>query len=182
MAEAVERISAALNGGSLNVDVNAATLRKSFVLSVDNAHAVHPNYASKHEVNHQPKMNDGMVIKRNSNQRYATNSVTGLLMREVARRAGLPPVQEFMVRNDCPCGSTIGPIISTATGIRAIDMGMPQLSMHSCRETMGISDRTLISSYVIRSRGGGGISHPPPLCLCLFFLTCLFPLLQWHTV
>ena len=115
-------------------------IRRSFVLSVDQAHAVHPNYASKHEKNHGPKMNGGMVIKRNSNQRYATNAVTGLIVREIARRAGLPPIQEFVVRNDCGCGSTIGPVISTNTGIRAIDMGCPQLSMHSIRETMGVKD------------------------------------------
>merc|ERR1712071_390067 len=86
--------------------------------------------------------NDGMDIKRNSNQRYATNCITGLLIKEVAKKAGLPPVQEFVVRNDCGCGSTIGPIISSTTGIRAIDMGCPQLSMHSVRESMGIADLT----------------------------------------
>lgn len=85
-------------------------------------------------------MNQGMVIKRNANQRYATNGITGLIVREAARLAGLPPIQEFVLRNDCGCGSTIGPIISTATGIRAIDMGCPQLSMHSIRETMGVAD------------------------------------------
>ena len=100
----------------------------------------HPNYASKHEKNRQPQLNGGMVIKRNANQRYATNGVTGVVIREIARRASLSPVQEFIVRQDCGCGSTIGPLISTATGIRAIDMGCPQLSMHSIRETMGICD------------------------------------------
>lgn len=141
MGEAVRRISAALNDNN-DEDVQAATISKSFVLSVDQAHAIHPNYASKHEASHQPKMNEGMVIKRNANQRYATTAVTGLLMREVASKAGLPPVQEFIVRQDCGCGSTIGPLISTATGIRAIDMGCPQLSMHSIRETMGVCDLT----------------------------------------
>ena len=87
-------------------------------------------------------MNDGMVIKRNSNQRYATTGITGLIVREIARKGGLKPVQEFVVRNDCGCGSTIGPIISSNTGMRAIDMGCPQLSMHSIRETMGTSDFT----------------------------------------
>ena len=62
-------------------------------------------------------------------------------MRELARRAGIS-VQEFMVKNDCPCGSTIGPIISANTGIRAVDIGMPQLSMHSIREMMGVADLT----------------------------------------
>jgi len=142
MADAVRRISTALNAGVGNEDVYSASLLKSFVLSVDQAHAIHPNYANKHEKGHSPKMNGGMVIKRNQNQRYATTGITGFLVREIARKAGLPPVQEFVVRNDCGCGSTIGPIISAATGIRAIDMGCPQLSMHSIRETMGVSDLT----------------------------------------
>jgi aspartyl aminopeptidase len=85
-------------------------------------------------------MNHGMVIKTNSNQRYATNGISGFIIREIARRAGLPPVQEFVVRQDCACGSTIGPIISANTGIRTIDMGCPQLSMNSIRETMGVAD------------------------------------------
>ena len=62
-------------------------------------------------------------------------------MRELGRIAGVP-VDEFVVRNDCPCGSTIGPMISAKTGIRVVDAGMPQLSMHSCREVMGIADLT----------------------------------------
>lgn len=94
MGEAVEQIASALNGGDGNPDLYQSALRRSFVLSVDQAHAVHPNYASKHEKGHQPKMNGGMVIKRNSNQRYATNTITGFLIREIAKRAGLPPVQE----------------------------------------------------------------------------------------
>ena len=69
----------------------------------------------------------------------ATNGVTGFIAREVGRK-GKIPVQEFVVRSDCPCGSTIGPIISSNTGIRTADLGMPQLSMHSCREVMGIAD------------------------------------------
>mmetsp|Transcript_7790 Transcript_7790/g.10646 ORF Transcript_7790/g.10646 Transcript_7790/m.10646 type:complete len:484 (-) Transcript_7790:391-1842(-) len=144
MAEAVKRISTALSPdqGSLNLDIYGASIRKSFVLSVDMAHAVHPNYASKHEKYHSPKMNAGVVIKANQNQRYATNTITGFLMREIARKAGLMPLQEFVVRNDCPCGTTIGPIISANTGMRTIDIGMPQLSMHSCREVMGIADLT----------------------------------------
>ncbi|KAG7358769.1 aminopeptidase [Nitzschia inconspicua] len=143
--EAVKRISAALNAKDQYVasyDLYESTIRKSFILSSDQAHALHPNYASKHEKNHQPQMNAGMVIKRNSNQRYATNGATGVVIREIARRAGLPPVQEFIVRQDCGCGSTIGPLLSTATGIRAIDLGCPQLSMHSIRETMGVCDLT----------------------------------------
>jgi aspartyl aminopeptidase len=146
MGEAVKKISATLNTNSEGItaiapyDLYEATIRKSFVLSSDQSHALHPNYASKHEKNHQPQMNAGMVIKRNSNQRYATNGVTGVIIREIARRASLPPVQEFVVRQDCGCGTTIGPLISSVTGMRAVDMGCPQLSMHSIRETMGVCD------------------------------------------
>lgn len=85
-------------------------------------------------------MNNGVVIKNNQNQRYTTNSVTGFIIREIVRKADIQPVQEFVVRNDCPCGSTIGPILSAATGLRTADAGMPQLSMHSIREVMGIVD------------------------------------------
>lgn len=151
LGEAVKRISSALSRNtSPSVDMYEATIHKSFVLSVDQSHALHPNYASKHEKSHQPQMNAGMVIKRNSNQRYSTNSVTGVLIREIARRASLPPVQEFVVRQDCGCGSTIGPLISTATGIRAIDMGCPQLSMHSIRETMGVCDCKYFTRFYCR--------------------------------
>ncbi|KAL7448264.1 hypothetical protein ACHAWC_000487, partial [Mediolabrus comicus] len=138
MAEAVKRVTSALSDNS-NAEVHASAVRNSFVMSVDQAHAVHPNYASKHEKNHGPKMNAGVVLKTNQNQRYATNGVTGFIAREVGRK-GKIPVQEFVVRSDCPCGTTIGPIISSNTGIRTADLGMPQLSMHSCREVMGIAD------------------------------------------
>lgn len=147
VGEAVQRISHTLQSSSSDGDIVITnpsyydrTIRRSFCLSVDMAHAVHPNYASKHEKGHGPTLNGGMVIKRNSNQRYATNAVTALLMRELARSAELPLIQEFVVRNDCGCGSTIGPIISANTGIRALDIGCPQLSMHSIRETMGVKD------------------------------------------
>ncbi|KAL7513629.1 hypothetical protein ACHAXN_013000 [Cyclotella atomus] len=142
VGEAVKRISHVLGAGEDSPVMYDKTVQNSFVLSVDQAHAVHPNYASKHEKSHGPKMNGGMVIKRNNNQRYATNGLTGLIMKEIGKAAGLPPIQEFVVRNDCACGSTIGPIISSTTGIRAIDMGCPQLSMHSIRETMGVKDFT----------------------------------------
>ena len=137
MGEAVRRISTALNAGAGNEDLYAAALRRSLVFSVDMAHAVHPNYASKHESMHGPQMNQGLVIKTNANQRYATTGLTSYMAREIARRGALPPPQEFVVRNDCPCGSTIGPIIAAATGMRAVDVGMPQLAMHSVRQMIG---------------------------------------------
>jgi aspartyl aminopeptidase len=143
MSEAVRRITTAMSdGGAYSDDLTSAATRRSFVLSADMAHAVHPNYASKHERAHAPEMNKGVVIKTNQNQRYASSGVTSFLVRELARRSNLSPPQEFVVRNDCPCGSTIGPIISANTGMRAVDLGMPQLSMHSIREMMGVADLT----------------------------------------
>lgn len=112
---------------------------KSFLLSADQAHAVHPNYVSKHEPSFQPAINGGVTIKHNSNQRYSTTAMGASLMRELARRNDLP-LQEVMVRNDSSCGSTIGPIISSKTALRTVDLGTPQLSMHSIREMGGAKD------------------------------------------
>lgn len=136
MSEAISRVLGCFDA---TPELLLITLRNSFLISADVAHAIHPNYPDKHDRNHQPTINKGTVIKTNQNQRYATNAETGFLLREIARRADAP-VQEFVVRNDCPCGSTIGPIISSKVGIRTVDLGVPSLSMHSIRETMGVED------------------------------------------
>jgi len=136
MSEAISRVLGCFDQTNEMLQV---TVRKSFLISADVAHAIHPNYPEKHERNHQPVLNKGTVIKTNQNQRYATNAETGFLLREIARRAGAP-IQEFVVRNDTPCGSTIGPIVSAKVGIRTVDLGIPSLSMHSIRETMGCQD------------------------------------------
>ena len=103
------------------------------------AHSVNPNYAAKYESDHKPEMNKGTVIKINANARYATNSPGIVLLQEVAQRAKVP-LQLFVVRNDSSCGSTIGPMLSAALGTRTLDLGNPQLSMHSIRETGGVYD------------------------------------------
>ena len=109
------------------------TIANSYLLSVDQAHAVHPNYASKHENNHKPMLHGGIVVKINANQRYATTAITGSYIKIIAKKCGVP-LQEVVVRNDSACGSTIGPIMSAKLGIPTLDMGGPMLSMHSIRE------------------------------------------------
>ncbi|KAL9135379.1 MAG: hypothetical protein Q9175_003430 [Cornicularia normoerica] len=128
-------------GGNAEPDPDAyeQSLSKSFLISADMAHSVNPNYAAKYETDHKPEMNKGTVIKINANARYATNSPGIVLVQECARRARVP-LQLFVVRNDSSCGSTIGPMLSAALGTRTLDMGNPQLSMHSIRETGGIYD------------------------------------------
>ncbi|CCF58148.1 hypothetical protein KAFR_0D05010 [Kazachstania africana CBS 2517] len=115
------------------------TSAKSFFLSSDVAHAVHPNYASKYESQHKPLIGQGPVIKINANQRYMTNSPGMVLLKKIADKCEIP-LQLFVVANDSSCGSTIGPILASKTGIRTLDIGNPILSMHSIRETGGALD------------------------------------------
>ncbi|EPB92944.1 aspartyl aminopeptidase [Mucor circinelloides 1006PhL] len=114
-------------------------IHKSILVSADMAHAINPNYADKHEENHRPEMHKGTVIKVNANQRYATTAITSLVLKELAKKHQIP-IQEFVVRNDSSCGSTIGPMLSAKLGLRTVDIGNPQLSMHSIRETGGTDD------------------------------------------
>ena len=116
-----------------------ALTQRSLMISTDNAHAIHPNFASRHDENHGPLLNCGPVIKVNASQKYATNSETSGLFRLLAAREKVP-VQSFVVRNDMRCGSTIGPISAGVTGIRTLDIGVPTLGMHSIRELAGASD------------------------------------------
>ena len=120
-------------------DAYVRTLQRSLMVSADNAHGVHPNYADKHDANHGPKLNAGPVIKINSNQRYATNSETAGFFRHLCLENEVP-VQSFVTRSDMGCGSTIGPITASQLGVRTVDIGLPTFAMHSIRELAGSHD------------------------------------------
>ncbi len=115
------------------------TIQRSMLVSADNAHALHPNYASKHDQLHAPLINKGAVVKVNNNQRYATNSETTAVYKDLAQQAGFD-VQTFVVRSDMACGSTIGPITSGEIGVATLDIGLPTFGMHSIRELAGSED------------------------------------------
>lgn len=122
-----------------DVSARHRCLNRSLFISADNAHAVHPNFADRHDKGHLPLMNGGPVIKYNAGQRYATSSRSGALFRLLAERAGIP-VQEFVMRSDLTGGSTIGPITAAELGVTTIDIGAPTLAMHSIREMAGAMD------------------------------------------
>ena len=130
------RIVAARGGTTEDL---ARSMVSSACVSADNAHAVHPNYPERHEPGHRPIVNAGPAIKVNSNQRYATSGETAAGFQRACERAGVP-WQVFVSRNNMPCGSTIGPITATRLGIPTVDVGVPQLSMHSARELCGADD------------------------------------------
>jgi len=109
-------------------------IANSFLLSADQGHAIHPNYPEKHEENHQVTLHKGPLLKINCNQRYSTTALTGGIIQEVGRACGVP-LQDYVVRNDSHCGTTIGPIQAARLGMRTVDVGGPELSMHSIRET-----------------------------------------------
>lgn len=111
----------------------------STLVSVDNAHGIHPNFSQRHDANHGPLLNKGAVIKINVNQRYATNSETSALFRHLCEQQG-EPVQSFVVRSDMACGSTIGPLTASAIGVATLDVGVPTFAMHSIRELAGNRD------------------------------------------
>lgn len=116
-----------------------ASCHRSLVVSADGAHATHPNYPDRHDATHTIELNRGVVIKRNANQRYATEAMTESFIRSVCRERDIPH-QLYHHRNDLPCGSTIGPITAARLGVSTVDLGAPQLSMHSIRETAGTLD------------------------------------------
>jgi aspartyl aminopeptidase len=129
--------------GSGQGDAVDRAFANSFLVSADMAHAVHPNYADKHEPEHMPFLGKGPVIKHNANQSYASDALSAARFTRACRAAGFEP-QRFVVRSDMPCGSTIGPITAALTGIKTVDVGNPMLSMHSIREMAAVLDHTMM--------------------------------------
>jgi len=110
---------------------------KSMLLSADNCHAIHPNYPEYTETTMKVSLEGGPVISTSGSQNYATNDITATIVRELAAKVDLP-VQESMGKNGDPAGSTIGPVLAGKLGVKTVDVGASQLSMHSCREMCGV--------------------------------------------
>ncbi len=137
------RVIEALGGSP--ADYRRAVAR-SFMVSADNAHAVHPNHPEYADPNHRPKMNEGIVIKHNAGQRYTTDSVSSAIFTAICRKADVP-LQHFTNRPDLAGGSTLGNIANTQVSLNTVDIGLPQLAMHSCYETAGVKD----TDYLVKA-------------------------------
>ena len=111
----------------------------SFALSIDMAHACHPNFVAKHEPNHAPGLGGGVVLKINAQKRYASDVYSNAQFKLLCEQNNIP-YQTFVMRNDMPCGSTVGPAVSANLGIPTVDIGEPMLSMHSIREMTAVKD------------------------------------------
>ncbi|MBY5931219.1 M18 family aminopeptidase [Halomonas denitrificans] len=137
LADVLKRVNGQVGEGTEEGYIRL--IQSSRMISCDNAHALHPNFKDKHDAQHGPSLNGGPVIKTNANQRYATNSATAAMFRDLCEQADVP-VQTFITRADMGCGSTIGPITATELGVPTLDVGVPQWAMHSIRETAGSQD------------------------------------------
>lgn len=122
-----------------------AMIARSSCVSSDAGHGVHPNYVEKFDPANHPLLNEGLLLKINANQRYATDGVGGALWKRACATAGVP-TQEFVSNNSVPCGSTIGPLTATRLGMLTVDVGVPLMSMHSTRELAGVKDLEYITA------------------------------------
>ncbi len=124
----------------------------SFALSIDMAHACHPSFENKHEGNHAPVLGGGVVLKTNSQKRYASDVYSSAQFKLLCEQNNIP-YQTFVMRNDMPCGSTVGPTVSANLGIPTVDIGEPMLSMHSIREMTAKKDHqgmiALVSAFYL---------------------------------
>ena len=143
MGDVLTRIGLAL--GASDGEIRAA-IASSFMVSADNAHAVHPNHPEKYDAQNRTFMNGGVVIKHNANQKYTTDAVSDAVFSSICEKAGVP-VQHFSNRSDVLGGSTLGNIANTHTSMNTVDIGLAQLAMHSSYETAGCKD----VEYMVRA-------------------------------
>ncbi|CAG8031285.1 unnamed protein product [Penicillium salamii] len=139
MSSVIERITEAFAKDTYGPNLLSQTVANSFLVSSDVIHAVNPNFLNVYLENHSPRLNVGVAVSADSNGHMTTDSVSAAIMSRVAERAG-STLQVFQIRNDSRSGGTIGPMTSARIGMRAIDCGIPQLSMHSIRATTGSLD------------------------------------------
>lgn len=140
------------------------SLSSSFMVSADNAHSVHPNHTDKADPTNRPYMNQGIVIKYSANQKYTTDAVSGAIFRKICKKAEVP-VQTFTNRSDMLGGSTLGNLSGNQVALNTVDIGLPQLAMHSPYETAGAKDTAylieaakVLFSSAIQSSGDGNYS------------------------
>ncbi len=136
LSDVLSRISGALG---ISQEAYLQAIASSFMVSADNAHAIHPNAPEKADPVNQPKINEGIVIKYHANQKYTTDAVSQALFREICRRSNVP-YQDFTNRSDMAGGSTLGNISNSHISLNTVDIGLPQLAMHSPYETAGVKD------------------------------------------
>lgn len=140
----------------------AMACARSVLVSADMAHAVHPNYADRHDPQHRPVLGGGPVLKLNANQAYATDAASGAWFTDRCADVGTA-VQHFVVRADLPCGSTIGPITAARIGVPTVDVGNPVLSMHSSREQAAVGDvEPMVAALRAHFESGADLRPAPP--------------------
>ncbi len=139
-------LSRIASGLGTDADALRQKIAHSFLVSCDNAHAVHPNHPEYTDKNHTVHLNGGIVIKYNANQRYTTDALSAAVFRLICEEAAVP-CQNYVNRADMPGGSTLGNIANTQVSLNTVDIGLPQLAMHSACETAGASD----TAYLIRA-------------------------------
>lgn len=141
--DVMQRVCAVFGDGA---DAYVRVISNSFMASCDNAHAVHPNHPEYSDKNHTVKMNGGVVIKYNANQKYTTDGISSALFKLICERAGVP-YQLYCNRADMPGGSTLGSIATTKVSLKSVDIGLAQLAMHSSFETAGAND----TEYMVKA-------------------------------
>ena len=136
LLDTLQRINSCL---TRNPEEYKIAIASSFMLSADNAHAVHPHHLDKADPTNRPYMNHGPVIKYNANQKYTTDSISGAIFKAICDNAGVP-CQTYVNHSDLPGGSTLGSIANTHVSLNTVDIGLAQLAMHSPYETAGVKD------------------------------------------